>query len=207
MAIADKLKDEQVNDDIEVVSNKVKKPNNVSVKNDTPTNDVVDDIVDIDLSPIKKRKFRIDGDNSRLVELNPADISIITRIEEADKKFNKCVEDLDALVNTPSDTEDEILELGRKFKEIDSRMRELLDYIFQSNVSEVCVPEGSGSMYDPINGKFRYDHILDTLLTLYQDNIQSEFKKLNANVNKKTSKYTKKKRWLNVRIANINLHR
>ena len=194
MAIADKLKDEQVNDDIEVVSNKVKKPNNVSVKNDTPTNDVVDDIVDIDLSPIKKRKFRIDGDNSRLVELNPADISIITRIEEADKKFNKCVEDLDALVNTPSDTEDEILELGRKFKEIDSRMRELLDYIFQSNVSEVCVPEGSGSMYDPINGKFRYDHILDTLLTLYQDNIQSEFKKLNANVNKKTSKYTKKKR-------------
>ena len=199
MSIADnRLKDEQMSEDIEIKSDIVDTEAEVAEAPILPKEDkkadVDDDIVDIDLSAIKKRKFRIDGDNSRLVELNPADISIITRIEEADKKFNKCIDDLEKLTTAPSDTEDEIMELGRKFKDIDNRMRDLLDYVFQSNVSEVCVPEGTGSMYDPINGKFRYDHILDTLLTLYQDNIQSEFKKMNARVNSKTAKYTKNKK-------------
>ena len=74
---------------------------------------------------------------------------------------------------------------------IDMEMRQLVDEIFDSNVSEVCAP--SGSMFDPFNGTFRYEHIIDVLSKLYKNNLNSEFKKMSARIRKKTSKYTKGK--------------
>lgn len=152
-----------------------------------------DGIIDIDLSATAKRKFRINGDNRRLVELNPSDLSIITRIDTAEKKLDACIKALQQLADEPSDDDDSLKTLGEKFSKIDDDMRELVDYIFQSNVSEVCVPKGQGSMYDPFNGKYRYEHIIEALLNFYQGNIQNEYKKMRTTVAKKTSKYTKKK--------------
>ena len=152
---------------------------------------VNNDIIDIDLKATARRKFRINGDNSRLVELDPSDISVITRIEEADSAFQECINQLQELANSKTETDDEIYEAGRKFKEIDEKMRELVDNIFQSNVSEVCAP--TGSMYDPIKGKFRYEYIIEALLNFYQSNIQQEFKEMGNRVSRRTAKYTKKK--------------
>lgn len=155
--------------------------------------DVVEEnIIDIDLTATERRKFRINGDNSRLVELNPSDLSIITRIEEAEKKLNACITSLQELANEPSESEEDLIEIGKKFSKIDDQMRKLVDYIFQSNVSEVCVPKGQGSMYDPFDGKYRYEHIIEALINFYQTNIQNEYGKMKAIVAKKTSKYTGK---------------
>ena len=153
-----------------------------------------DDIIDIDLSATARRKFRINGDNNRLVELNPSDLSIITRIDTADKKLKACIASLQEMADAPSESDEDIKALGAKFSKVDDEMRKLVDYIFQSNVSDVCVPKGQGSMYDPFNGKYRYEHIIEALLNFYQGNIQAEYKKLRATVANKTSKYTKKKR-------------
>lgn len=150
------------------------------------------EVIDIDLSATARRKFRINGDNTKLVELDPSDLSIITRIEAADREFEKCVKELEELAGSSTETDEEINELGRKFKNIDNRMRKILDNVFQSNVSEVCAP--TGSMYDPINGKFRYEYILEALMNFYQTNIQNEYRKMKVNVAKKTSKYTGSKR-------------
>lgn len=158
---------------------------------ETPVQD--EDIVDIDLSVTAKRKFRINGDNSRVVELNPSDLSIVTRIDTADKKLKSCIKSLQDLAESPSETDEDIKALGKKFSKIDDEMRELVDYIFQSNVSEVCIPKGQGSMYDPFEGKYRYEHIIEALMNFYQANIQNEYKKMNTVIAKKTSKYTKKK--------------
>lgn len=152
-----------------------------------------DDIIDIDLSATARRKFRINGDNRKLVELNPSDLSIITRIDTAEKKLKTCVESLQELADAPSETDEDIKALGNKFSKVDDEMRKLVDYIFQSNVSEVCVPKGQGSMYDPFNGKYRYEYIIEALLNFYQGNIQNEYKKMHTTVAKKTSKYTKKR--------------
>lgn len=149
------------------------------------------EIIDIDLKATARRKFRINGDNSRLVELDPSDLSILTRIEEADSEFKICVKELEELAESSTDTDDEIKELGKKFKAIDERMRKTLDGIFQSNVSEVCAP--TGSMYDPISGKFRYEYILEALMNFYADNIQKEYDMMKQKVSAKTSKYTKRK--------------
>ena len=148
------------------------------------------EVIDIDLRATARRKFRINGDNNRLVELDPSDLSILTRVEDANKGFAECIEQIKELSTSITDTDDDLADLGKRFKAIDAKMRKLIDDIFQSNVSEVCAP--TGSMYDPINGKFRYEHIMDALMTFYANNIQSEYKKMNKNVSKRTSKYTNK---------------
>jgi hypothetical protein len=70
-------------------------------------------------------------------------------------------------------------------------MRDLMDYIFDSNVSEICAP--SGSMYDPINGQFRFEHIINILAGLYETDIESELTSIAKRVQKHTNKYSKRK--------------
>ena len=47
------------------------------------------DVIDIDLSPTKKKSFRIDGDNSRIIYLNTSDVNIAIRLEELYPKLLK----------------------------------------------------------------------------------------------------------------------
>ena len=166
----------------------------MSVKELPLTKATTDDIVDIDLSVIKKQKFRINGDNDKILELNTSDMGLITRLEESYPKLIK----LQEKVVTIADTDDNTDEMGMlssaasKLREIDNDMRETLDYIFQSNVSETCGSDGS--MYDPIDGEFRYEHIITTLLKLYENNMEREFEKMKQRIDKHTSKYTKKRK-------------
>ena len=76
-------------------------------------------------------------------------------------------------------------------RKIDDEMRSIIDYIFDAPVSAVCAD--SGSMYDPINGQFRYEHIINTLGNLYEVELSSEMDKVSARVQKHTNKYTKKR--------------
>lgn len=152
------------------------------------------DIVDVDLSVIKKKKFRINGDNTKILELNVSDMGIVSRLDESYPKLMELQDKVASLAEI-SDGEDDrevLSSTAKRLNEIDKEMRELLDFIFQSNVSEICGSEGS--MYDPINGTFRYEHIISTLTKLYENNLNSEFKKMKANINKHTSKYTKSRK-------------
>lgn len=153
-----------------------------------------DNIIDIDFGAIKKSRFRLNGDNSKIFELNVSDMNIVQRLNESYPKLNKLQEKVQKLQlkeNTSADaTEEEdakaVAEMGEKLKELDDEMKSIIDYIFDSNVSEVCA--GSGSMYDPIDGMFRYEHIIDKLTSLYTDNLNSEFKKMKTRINKYAKK-------------------
>ena len=154
-----------------------------------------DNIIDVDLSVIKKQRFRINRDNSKILELNTSDMGIIARLDEMYPKLMKLQEKVTTLADMEDDADGdaEILSTAaKKLTEIDAEMREAIDYIFQSNVSEVCGSEGS--MYDPIDGVFRYEHIIETLSRLYTNNFESEFKKMKSRVNKRASQYTKKRK-------------
>ena len=155
------------------------------------------DIVDLSLDIIRKKRFRIDGDNNRILELNTSDLNILTRLKEAypklvnlaDKAFRELpnvddkAEDYDFMTDEATTTVIETL------KKADTEMRELIDYIFDSNVSEVCAP--SGSMYDPINGAFRFEHIIGILSPLYESEVSSEMGKIATRVKKHTDKYVR----------------
>ena len=152
------------------------------------------DIIDVDLSIVKKKKFRINGDNTKILELNVSDMGIVSRLDETYSKLIELQDKVASLAEINEEANDrEILSsTAQKLNEIDEEMRDLLDYIFQSNVSEICGSEGS--MYDPIEGTFRYEHIISTLTKLYENNLSSEFNKIKKNISKHTAKYTKSRK-------------
>ena len=157
------------------------------------------DVVDINLSEIQSKRFRIDGDDDRILTLNTTDLGILSRLKEAYPKLISFTQD--AVSKLPEelpeiDENESILEapavesIISVLKEIDANMRKQIDYIFNSNVSDVCAPDGS--MFDPINGKFRYEHIIDKLSNLYSDDISNGMNKISTRVRKHTDKYIRK---------------
>ena len=148
------------------------------------------DVIDIDLSPIKKQSFRINGDNDKMLELNTSDMNIVVRLNKIYPKLKKLADEAVELSKTDMDnTEEGLNEFATKLESIDDKMSKLVDELFDANVSAVC--KDGGSMYDPFNGTFRYEHIIGTLAGLYTNNFSKEFDLMKQRVNKHTSKYFK----------------
>ena len=53
-----------------------------------------DNIVDIDLSVTERKRFRIDGDNNRILYLNTSDMGMVTRLEEAENQLTTIQKDI-----------------------------------------------------------------------------------------------------------------
>lgn len=150
------------------------------------TTKVTNDIIDINITGLKKKRFRINGDDNKILELNTSDINIATRLSEAYPQLLECEKEIN---NLSLNSEDDITSFTTKFKPINDKMCNLIDFIFDSNVSELC--SDGGSMYDPINGFLRYEIIIDNLSALYTSNLNKEMNKVKSRVKKHTDKYTK----------------
>lgn len=150
-------------------------------------------VIDIDLSVTRKQRFRINEDDSRILELNISDMNIVVRLRDSYPKLNDLAVEVGTLYEDDDNEDDisEIVKFGNQLESIDNKMRELVDYIFDSNVSEICAPDGS--MYDVFNGQFRFEIIIEKLIGLYEENIGAEYKKLSTRIQKHTDKYVKKK--------------
>lgn len=177
-----------------------KKSNPISTetKEEVMVNTPVDnDIIDVKFDNIKKQRFRIEGDNNRILELDTSDLSVINRIEDSYPKL-VALEQKASLMKVKDELgDDDTLEeaaekvnISQTLREIDTEMREIMDFIFDADVSAKCAP--SGSMFDPFNGEFRYEHILNKLTSLYETNLNSEYDKLRKRINKHTDKYIRK---------------
>lgn len=163
------------------------------VENSTEKAQTVEFDGDIDLSITRKKRFRIDGDNNRYLELNVSDMSIITRLNSLYPRLEKLSQTaaIKQLDKQEASEESAIAKISQTLTKIDMEMRQIIDEIFDSNVSEMCAP--NGSMFDPFNGEFRFEHIIDVISKLYENNINLEFKKMSAKLKKRTDKYTKGK--------------
>lgn len=144
------------------------------------------DIQDINLSAIRRKRFRIDGDDNKIIELNTSDFNMIDRLAKSQTKIT----DLQNTFKNNDIDENNINTISDFMTSIDKQMRDIVDYIFDSNVSEICAPDGT--MFDVINGKFRYEYIIEILAGLYEKNLKSESAKIQKAVEKHTAKYTKK---------------
>ena len=156
-------------------------------------NNTQERIIDLDISPIKKSKIRINGDQNDIIELNLSDMNIMKRLDTAYNNL-KLLSKKVASIETSDDTEDEaaLKKMTKKLDELDAKMRKEVDFIFDSAVSDKCVP--SGTMYDPHDGEFTYEHVIESLLGLYATNMKDEFKKIKSKVAKHTNKYTNTKK-------------
>lgn len=167
------------------------------MKNEPAFNTVNNEIIDLDLSITKKKKFRFDKDDNRIVEINTSDMSLMQRVNVAYPKLNalqekssKLTEGIEIDENNSADAFESIGTMAERLSAIDKEMRELIDYMFDAPVSSAAAP--SGSMYDPFNGSFRYEHIIAIVMKQYEENLQSEFGKMEKQLKKHTSKYTRK---------------
>lgn len=151
-------------------------------------------IQDIDLSVTHKKKFRVDGDNNRILELNTSDAGIVVRLNKLYPKMKILGDKLAVKISEQSNVtdEEELSVIANAILELDNEIRELLDELFDSNVSEICIPEGT--TVDPFNGEFRFETIINKLSKLYENNLTSEFAKMKKNVSKHTAKYTKSRK-------------
>lgn len=162
---------------------------NTPVKNES-------EIQDVNLGFVEKKKFRINGDNDRVLELNISDLNIFSRFTEGYPKLQQLLKDAQEQVNAISfsDSEEDdgssLTKIADVLTDIDKKMRAQLDYIFDSNVSEICAP--SGNMFDPVNGEFRFEHIINVVAGLYTNGLSKELDSLKKKTAKHTSKYTKK---------------
>lgn len=164
---------------------------------DTIKKDVTQEpeITDVKLGFVEKKKFRIEGDNNRILELNVSDLNIMSRLKEGYPKLNDLFAEAKSKIESiPEDIDgiDLISTFADRLEEIDKEMREIIDFIFDANVSQVCAP--SGNMYDPVAGSFRYMHIIDVVSTLYTNGLNAEFNKMKNRVERRASKYSNKKK-------------
>ena len=153
----------------------------------------ISNIIDIDLSEIRKKRIRVDGDNNRIVEINISDMGVMDRLQNAYNQLLSLANEyhLAEEEETSEDEDTEIAKIIETLKDLDVKMRELVDYVFNANVSEMCVQDGT--MADPVNGQFKFEYIIEKFLALYDKNFDMEFKKMSKSVSKHTNKYTRKK--------------
>lgn len=162
----------------------------------TPVTAPVDDVIDIDLSVTSKKKFRLNKDDSRIIELNVSDMNILSRMSETYPKLNALQEKASKMMDGISFEDEDTLEqdmqtVADRLKAVDAEMRDLIDFMFDSDVSSKAAPDGS--MYDPFNGSPRYEYIITVLMKQYETNLQAEYKKIESQLSKHTAKYTKHK--------------
>ena len=155
---------------------------------------VNNEIIDLDLSVTKKKKFRFDRDDARIIELNTSDMGIIGRISEAYPKLtalqDKASKMMEGLHDDDAYLEDDLKLIGARLSEVDNEMRQIIDEIFNADVSAKAAPDGS--MYDPFDGTYRFEHIITLLMSQYEKNLQDEYAKIERQVKSHTEKYTKK---------------
>ena len=159
--------------------------NVVEGKQVTPSNTVD---MTLDLSAIRKKRIAIDGDDKRVIELNTSDMSIVNRLEKLATRMSELSEKVSNL-KYDDDLQEipETSEISESIKTLDIEMRTIIDDLFQSKVSDTCVP--NGTMFDMYNGSFTYEILIDKLLNLYADNITAETEKVRSRISKHTAKY------------------
>lgn len=154
------------------------------------TNQAKSEAKNIDLTIFNKQRFTINGDPDKFIELDPSDFNIITRVQEQYPKLTELTNAMEK-INLEEESDEEIInKVATTLKEIDNKMRKCVNTIFDYDVCTVCVP--SGSMYDIINGKMRYEYIIDTLGALYTTNFDKELNKIQKRAASSIKKYSKK---------------
>ena len=152
--------------------------------------------ITLDLSETSRSKIWVNGDCTKVIELNLTDFNVMTRAKDALSKLDELQSEAnklasDEVLSSEEDSEAKFDELIEAFRSIDKKMREIVDYIFDFPVCDVCCD--GGSMYDPIKGQYRYEYIIEKLMKLYDENWTKETKLAQDRIKSHTAKYTKKR--------------
>lgn len=134
-----------------------------------------------------KTRYTINGNKDKYIELNTGDVGIIARMGEVIPTINGLVDKYENLIGNTDDEQD-FMAFSKAFSDIDKELRDVTNLLFDYDVCSVCA--SGGSMLDMCNGEYRFTEIITTLISMYQDTISAESKKLMSKMKKHTDKYT-----------------
>lgn len=153
------------------------------------SNQTSNDIIDINIGGIGRKKIRVNGDDSKILLLNVNDNNVVVRYMDEYPKLKELETDFKELGAISIDSVDieTFMKFSEKAKQIDEKMKTSLDYIFNSNVAEVC--NDGGSMYDILDGgAMRWESILTALFDLYTETMSKNAEQM-SKVKELTVKY------------------
>ena len=146
-------------------------------------------VIDIQLNVSKKEQIRINGDDSKIIELDISDLGVLNRLRESYPRLQEL--GVKGFESDNEDLDDKTLgEFMSALDNINAEMCDILNYIFDSDIAETC--SLGKPLYNMVAGKFIFEVIMDALFGLYSDNIKDEFGKMSERMNAHTSKYTGK---------------
>lgn len=127
------------------------------------------------------KKFDINGDKNKVLCVNTTDTKIFKRLKETKPKIDRIIKDSEKLGDDM--TADENIELLDK---LDDEVKSIIDYIFNTNASEVAF--GNASCLSICeNGLPLFQNFMEALI----DEIEKDLKKANSNISKYTSQVRK----------------
>lgn len=137
----------------------------------------------------KLKRFAVDGDESRVIEIDPGDTGIVARWAAVESWFRETEQTLDG-INVEDGNEAQAREFAALYARIDEEAREKVNYLF---ASDVCTPVAgpTGSMMRTVDGQPLFMVVLDALLPLYEAEVRKEQEKTDARIKKHTAKYVK----------------
>lgn len=171
----------------------------LNTKKETTNEQVYDGNIDLGYST-KKKKFTVGGDVNTVIEFDPSDIGVASRLAKSLKdlqalsdkweKLQSNMEDIEG-----ADTDDSLVkstdQFAKDFDKLEKSVKDIIDYVFDSDVADKLL--GKSSAFSPVNGKFKYEHIIEAMLKCYEQQIQDEAPKFNARkVQNYTNKYVRK---------------
>lgn len=117
------------------------------------------------------KRLAINGDTSRVIVINPTDVGIVARYKEKFPEIEK--------LSAETGNSEEILDI------LDKKVREFVDYIIGSPVSEIVF--GKTNCISMAGGQT----ILENFLTAYMEYMKPEIKAEYERSKKRVEKYTK----------------
>lgn len=131
------------------------------------------------------KEFSINGDESRVIRFNPADFGILERIKDAYDAIAKATDTQEEIELLPDGTpKDQLSMASDVVKTINKAIKEQIDHIFNSNVSEVVF--GKQSPLGMVKGIPLYERFLDSIIPVIKKEVEKEMKESQ----KRISKYT-----------------
>ena len=152
-------------------------------------------VINLDMHEAARTKIWVNGDSQKVLELNLSDLGVSVRFDDVYPKLLALQDDIGNMLENeePENADDtQMTLLVSQFREVDKKMREYVDYIFDFPVCDVCCD--GGSMYDLVGGQYRFEYIIERISKLYNQRFTFEDKKLRDRMKSHTAKYTKPKR-------------
>jgi hypothetical protein len=132
------------------------------------------------------KEFMINDDPSRVIRFNPADYGIIERFDKARKEIAAEVDKIQEDINIKPDgsAEDDLGEAADLLDRTNKLIRDKIDYIFDSQVSDIAF--GRQSPLSSVKGL----PLFERFIRAAQPYIEKEVRKEQEASQKRISKYT-----------------